>query len=379
MILTIALGVISTTIVGCNRSIDNNAIVSTIDGFEITLGLANFATRFNQGQYETFTAPMFGLDPNTMWTDEVDGVTQEDLVKESILEDLENLVLIYQRKGEFGISLSDEQVSTIQNVAQAFIDDNDAAVLEAVSGEMDIIIQYLELITIGELMFEAMREDVDTEVSDEEALQKEMEYITISFVDFDEDGTPLIMSEEEMDEVRMIMAELHAEVEADPNRDLNIIANHFGQEVITMTFDSETVLMVHDLVAQVDALENEGDITDLIKADDGVTVGKLTSLLDREATDHQKEIIIEERRQERFESLLNQWRQEANINHDERVWARVSLADLGIVIVRFDVNVPDENLDDGFDLEYEGDDDYQEDDDQEGYYEGDDEGYDEEE
>ena len=50
-----------------------------------------------------------------------------------------------------------------------------------------------------------------------------------------------------------------------------------------------------------DALENVGDVTSLIETDDGVYVAKLTSKLDREATDQKKKEIVEERKQKQYE------------------------------------------------------------------------------
>lgn len=45
-------------------------------------------------------------------------------------------------------------------------------------------------------------------------------------------------------------------------------------------------------------------MTGAIESDAGVYVAKLTSLLDREATDQKKASIIEERKQEQYDSLL---------------------------------------------------------------------------
>ena len=61
-------------------------------------------------------------------------------------------------------------------------------------------------------------------------------------------------------------------------------------------------------------------MTDVIETDDGLYVGQLTSLLDRDATDQKKESIVEERRQEQYDSLLEEWRNDTDIEVDEKVW-----------------------------------------------------------
>ena len=46
------------------------------------------------------------------------------------------------------------------------------------------------------------------------------------------------------------------------------------------------------MIAAADALTNEGDVTDIIETENGIYIAKLTSLLDREATDSKKESIV---------------------------------------------------------------------------------------
>ncbi len=72
-------------------------------------------------------------------------------------------------------------------------------------------------------------------------------------------------------------------------------------EVQTATFDSESTSPTADLVKAADALE-EGDVTGIVESDNGIYVAKLTSNLDREATDAKKESIVEERKQEQYDS-----------------------------------------------------------------------------
>ena len=80
-----------------------------------------------------------------------------------------------------------------------------------------------------------------------------------------------------------------------------------------------------DLIAAADALEAEGDVTDVIETDSGLYVARLTSLLDRDATDQEKQNIVEQRRQDQYDSLLEDWRDAADITVNEKVWAKVDL------------------------------------------------------
>ena len=74
-------------------------------------------------------------------------------------------------------------------------------------------------------------------------------------------------------------------------------------------------------------------MTDVIEADTGLYVGQLTSLLDRDATDQKKTSIVEERRQEQYDSLLEEWRNATDIKVDEKVWDKVDFEDTGVTII----------------------------------------------
>ena len=105
-----------------------------------------------------------------------------------------------------------------------------------------------------------------------------------------------------------------------------------GYEVKTTTFASESSAPNEELVKALDALTTEGDVTDVIESDYGIYVGKLTSLLDREATDAEKTNIIEQRKQEQYDSLLEDWRKETDITENERVWNKIDFEKQGVTV-----------------------------------------------
>ena len=88
-----------------------------------------------------------------------------------------------------------------------------------------------------------------------------------------------------------------------------------------------------DPAAAADALANEGDVTEVTETEKGLYVAKLTSLLDREATDAEKQNIIEERKQEQYDSLLEEWKDAIEIEVNDRVWNKVDFIDQGVTVV----------------------------------------------
>ncbi|MCL2865737.1 MAG: peptidyl-prolyl cis-trans isomerase [Lachnospiraceae bacterium] len=319
------------TMTGCGRNIDVNAVVSTVDGEEIHLGLANFFARFNQAQYESFYAGMMGLDPDVMWGQQLMGdEPYEVMVKESILESLQDMILMRQHAGDFDVSITDADRTAITAAAERFIAENTQGDLDVISGQQGIVEAFLELFTIQQRMDVAMRAGVDEAVSDTEAAQKAMDFVFVPFMVAAEDGSSMMMSEDEMADLTADVKAAFAAGDGDVAAALESVADDFEAEVQSMTFDADSVSPDMDFIAAADALSAVGETTDVIETANGLYIGVLTSLLDREATDERKENIVESRRQEQFTDLLEGWREAAEITVNENQWARVSFERQGV-------------------------------------------------
>ena len=330
-VLTAAGVLAAMSITGCSSSIDTDEVVATVGDEDITMGVANFYARMMQGQYETYYAQLMGTTGEDMWAQEVsDGVTMEESMKDSVMTTLQNMYLISQHASEYEISLTEDEQTAIEEAAQQFDADNTDEAKEAVSGYRQDIEKYLELATIQNKMIPKMQEGVNEEVSDEEAAQKAMQYLFFSYTTTDEEGNSVDLSDEEKATQKTNAQSLVDRVRG--GADIETVASELGVTVNTLTFDSETTSPNTDLIAAADALENEGDVTDLIETDSGIYVGRLTSLLDREATDQEKENIISERQNEQYNSLLEEWRDATEISVNDNVWDKVNFTDQGVTI-----------------------------------------------
>ena len=158
-----------------------------------------------------------------------------------------------------------------------------------------------------------------------------MQYVYFSFTTTDDSGNSTEMTDEEKEELRTTAQEFDDQIKN--GEDFAGAAESAGADVQTTTFDSESTSPDADLIAAVDALEAEGDVTDVIETGSGLYVAEVTSLLDRDATDQEKENIVEQRRQDQYDSLLEEWREAADITVNEKVWDKVDFEDQGVTII----------------------------------------------
>lgn len=344
VLLTAAGALAAMAVTGCSGSINTDAVVATVGEDDITLGVANFYARMTQGQYETYYAGMMGTTGEAMWTQEAgEGQNYEESVKDSLMENLENMYLISQHAADYEVSLTKEEEDAISEAAAQFDEDNTDEAKEIVSGYRKDIEEFLRLATIQTKMDSKMREGVDENVSDEEAAQKAMKYVFFSYTTTDDSGNSTELTDDEKADLKTNAQTLADRVNA--GEDISTVAEELGQTAYDLTFDSESTSPNEDLIAAADALKTEGAVTDVIETDDGLYVGQLTSFLDRDATDQKKESIIEERRQDQYDSLLEQWKDDTDIEVDEKVWNKVDFEDTGVTIITSETDTSDESAD----------------------------------
>lgn len=314
----------ATTLTGCG-SLKGDETVATVDDTKIDADLANFFARYTQATYETYYSAYLGED---MWnSDASDGETYEESVKSSVLKSLEDMILLEKHMDDYNVSITDEDKATIKETTQQFLDDNSLDDKNLVSGNKKTVNRALTLMAIQQKMRTAIQAGADTEVSDEEAAQKSMDYVFISYQTKDDSGNSKDVSDDEK-------AQLKSQAEAiasglKEGGDLNALAEEQGATVQTLTFDKDTTSPDADLIKAADAL-GEGESTDVIETDKGCYVAKVTSLLDRTATDSKKSQIVQERQTKLYDDTVKKWRKKADIKVHKSVWKKVSFQKVSV-------------------------------------------------
>ena len=312
------------TLTGCG-SLKGDETVATVDDTKIDADLANFFARYTQATYETYYSAYLGED---MWnSDASDGETYEESVKSSVLKSLEDMILLEKHMEDYDVSITDEDKAMIKETTQQFLDDNSLDDKNLVSGNEKTVNRALTLMAVQQKMRTAIQAGADTEVSDEEAAQKSMDYVFISYQTKDDSGNSKDVSDDEK-------AQLKSQAEAiasglKEGGDLNTLAEEQGATVQTLTFDKDTTSPAEDLIKAADAL-GEGESTDVIETEKGCYVAKVTSLLDRTATDSKKSQIVQERQTKLYDDTVKKWRKKADIKVHKDVWKKVSFQKVSV-------------------------------------------------
>lgn len=329
LVLALAGIMAVSTLTGCKsvKAVDSKEVLMTVNGEEVTAGLANFYARYTQAQYETYYGAYMG---DAMWATEVEeGVTYEQSVKDTVLEMVQIMVLSEQHMADYKVELTDKEKAHVAKAVQEFAGGNKDADVSLVSGDEATVERYMTLQAITTKVQKAIADTVDKNVSDEEAAQKKMEYVFFSYETTDDEGNKVELTDDEK-------AALKAQAQV--ISDAVVAGEEFAKAAETqevsvneLTFDAETTTVNPEIIAAADALA-EGEYTGVVDTADGVYVAKLVSLLDREATDAKKEQIVAQRQSDEYVAICENWIAESEIEVNEDVWAKVDFNEITVTM-----------------------------------------------
>lgn len=304
-----------TAVSGCGNKIDSDAVVATLDGQEITLGLANFIAQLSSVTYDAYLGSYYG---NSMWDLDMsgDGSTMTQTVQNSTMEELETDYLLEAHMSDYGVEITDEDMTNIETAAAKFMEDNSKETIRTMGATEEYVKEALRLYLIQQRTYDAIIADADTEVSDEEAAQKTFSYYYIKLSD--EDTT----DDEEAD--AKALEELAAEVAEAAQTDFDGVADTYGLTMNSHSFGSQEDSFAEEVLEAADALE-EGEVSELITTEGGANyVIRLDSAFDEEATESRKSEIVSERQSDLYTEIVDGYKEAASWEVDEELLTQIA-------------------------------------------------------
>lgn len=406
---------------GCSSS--TGKTVAKMGDAEITLGEAEFMLRYNQAKTQGYLGALFGEGSNVFQQDltgsgQAYGVT----MKESVMNDLKDMILMEQHMSDYNVELTDEEKAAIEETAKEFLAENSKDVLKALAATEETVTRVLTLYTIQSKMQTAIEVDVDTEVSDDEAAQKSIQYVYFTIPETEseaedtteaesgseEDTTEAVTdaAEESGETVAETESETVSETETAAEETSEAVSENGTEDASEAVSENDTeeateaeteesaekketretaqsvidaVLGGETLEDAVKAVDENKSVTDYsygadeetlnenlknvadtlsdgeiaaepVEGENGFYVVQMVSTFDREATDQKKEEIINDRKQELLNSVLEGWATDS-FDIDEKVWDTVTFDD--IITLKSTEAETEEGTDDAADTDIE--------------------------
>ncbi len=249
-----------------------------------------------QRQYEG----VYGVE---MWEHDFGGITFENYVKDTIVDQLASMKAITLLAGDYEVSLSNDEEEKVSQAAEDYY----GALTEEQIEYMDLELKDVESLyrdhALSGKVYEEITKDVNTEVSDDEA-----RIITVQQIRLDSAETAQSVKEQ-----------------LDEGRDFAAVASSYSLDSqVTYTFGRGE----HDAAYEEAAFALENDqVSDVIDTEDGYYILKCVNNFDQEATEDNKVTMVEKRRDELFESVYEKLVADTPSQFNSRLWEKVHFAD----------------------------------------------------
>ena len=249
-----------------------------------------------QRQYEG----VYGVE---MWEHDFGGITFENYVKDTIVDQLASMKAITLLAGDYEVSLSNDEEEKVSQAAEDYY----GALTEEQIEYMDLELKDVESLyrdhALSGKVYEEITKDVNTEVSDDEA-----RIITVQQIRLDSAETAQSVKEQ-----------------LDEGRDFAAVASSYSLDSqVTYTFGRGE----HDAAYEEASFALENDqVSDVIETEDGYYILKCVNNFDQEATEDNKVTMVEKRRDELFESVYEKLVADTPSQFNSRLWEKVHFAD----------------------------------------------------
>ena len=173
--------VLSAFLTGCGKeegyAYEKYDSIGTMNGESIDFRFVYFAARCEQASVEAYYYQTMGVD---IWGNEVtEGETLEQSVKKTIMEDLQNMLILEKYAEEQKLTLTESEKKAIATAAASFMANNSEDAIAKMGATLDVLERYLTLYTISNKAYEAIVANADTDFPLSEYKRSTASYILL--------------------------------------------------------------------------------------------------------------------------------------------------------------------------------------------------------
>lgn len=342
LVLGLTACMAAASLAGCAKEVkefDPSAKAAAFEGTEVSAGVANFLMRYQQAQFETYYGAMMkSLYGTNLWTTSLDGsgVTYGATFKNDVQVTLEKMLLAEKHAADYGIELTEEETAAIAETAQAFIEANSEDVLNAMSATEENVNRVMTLYTLQFKVEQEMGADVDTEVADEDAVQKTVQYARFDPTSEPESETGDAEAKELLSAKERAEAFLETVKTAEDfvaaAKELDEADEDAGASYFT--FGKDDNFPDEAIINAVWDIEEDGTLLEEVVEvnEDYYYVLYVEDAFDDAAVEAKKAEIVAGRKQEAVDALYEEWMKDVKYEVEKDVWDQM-IYDISLNIV----------------------------------------------
>lgn len=268
-----------------------------------------------QNQYEN----VYGEE---IWNTELDGITLEQNIKETVLARIAQIKTMYLLAKEKGVQLDDEEKECVRKAAAEYLE----SLTDIEKDEMEVNAATIEKMyteyALADKVYRVIIKDLNPEISDDEARIIEVQHIFFSTTMRDGSGKRIDYTEREKNAVYEKACNVRALAVAGEQGFEDLASLYSDDSNITLSFGKGEMEASFEQAAF--NLETD-EVSEVVKGDTGYHIIKCISTFDREETDANKLKIVERRKDEVFGQEYDTFVNSLVRNLNEKLWAEITL------------------------------------------------------
>lgn len=268
-----------------------------------------------QNQYES----LYG---DQIWRVSQDGVTLEENVKENVLAksaQIKAMVLLAKSKG---VELDAGESRRVTQAAEEYCSSLSDREKELMGVELSTIEQMYTEYALAGKVYQVIIQNINPEISDDEARTITVQHILLRTNALNEEGRRVELPESAKQEVYQRLSGIRRRAVEDGEDFLELASRYSEDSTITYSFGKGQMDAAFEETAF--ALET-GEVSQVIETDAGYHIIKCITTFDREETDANKLVIVEERRREVFGEEYNAFVEPLMRQLNTKLWDEIAL------------------------------------------------------
>ena len=268
-----------------------------------------------QNQYEE----VYGTE---IWNTEHDGVTLEENVKDTVLAKIAQIKTMYLMARDREVTLSEEETALVESTAAAYFNSLNEKEVELLGVTPDTIRELYQEYAMAEKVYQQIIQDINPEISDDEARIITVQHILIKTGTTKADGSREPYSAEEKAAAYEKAVEVQA-LAVDGAHDFEDLAAQYSEDdTITYSFGKgEMDQAFEDAAFQLET----NAVSAVVEGEAGYQFIKCISTFNIQETDANKVKIVEQRRKTSFGQEYDAFVKTLTKQMNEELWDQITL------------------------------------------------------
>ncbi len=262
-----------------------------------------------------------GVYGEQIWETESDGVSIQESLKETVLARISRVKVLKLLAKEQGVSLNKEEEQRAKDAGKEYFETLSDEEIKILGVTEKLVVSMYEEYALADKVYQYLIQDVNPEISDDDARTITVSHIMIRTYHEDLNGEIKPYSD---------VAKAEALERAQEVYDMARSGEDFGQLVVSYNEDTVSSLSFRkgEMPAsyEVAAFNLATDeISSVVETEYGYYIIKCTNTFNREETDANKLIILEEQKEEAFQTVYEEFLNGLTGHLNQTEWEEITL------------------------------------------------------